>query len=153
MFWNYLTFVFHVYLDDIISRLASTLILSEKVDIYSFGVVLFEALCGKPPLIRDRGSANNKIHIVDWVLILSNDMWNLKSILVSLKTHNSYYHRLDLTMKKVQSRRLLTTSLEETTMSHLYGKWQRLPWHVLNLRVENDQPWMTFAMSLRRHWG
>ena len=66
-------------LDDIISRLASTLILSEKVDIYSFGVVLFEALCGKPPLIRDHGSANNKIHIVDWVLILWNDMWQFKS--------------------------------------------------------------------------
>ena len=28
-------------------RFASTLILSEKIDIYSFGVVLFEVVCGK----------------------------------------------------------------------------------------------------------
>ena len=54
-------------------RFASTLILSEKIDIYSFGVVLFEVVCGKPPVIKDLELyPNNDVHIVEWVIINPN---------------------------------------------------------------------------------
>ena len=54
-------------------RFASTLILSEKIDIYSFGVVLFEVVCGKPPVIKDLELySDNDIHIVEWVIINRN---------------------------------------------------------------------------------
>ena len=43
------------------------MMISEKIDIYSFGVVLFEAICGKPPMLKVMGSEDSNIHIIDWV--------------------------------------------------------------------------------------
>ena len=48
-------------------RYASTLQLTEKIDIFSFGVVLLEALCGLPPILKDPETENGDIHIVEWV--------------------------------------------------------------------------------------
>jgi serine/threonine protein kinase len=45
------------------------MILSEKVDIYSFGVVLFEVLCGKPPVMKDPNRYKHEVHVLEWVII------------------------------------------------------------------------------------
>ena len=45
----------------------STLQLTKKIDIFSFGVVLLEALCGQPPILKDTETKNRDIHIVEWV--------------------------------------------------------------------------------------
>jgi serine/threonine protein kinase len=42
---------------------------SEKIDIYSFGVVLFEAICGKPPIIKDYRNPMQETAIMEWVII------------------------------------------------------------------------------------
>jgi serine/threonine protein kinase len=46
--------------------------LTEKIDIYSFGVVLFEAICGKSPLMEPQGMEGSQIHIIEWVLTMSD---------------------------------------------------------------------------------
>ena len=47
-------------------RYAYTSKLTKKADIYSFGVVLLETICGLPPIIKDK-TQNIDIHIVEWV--------------------------------------------------------------------------------------
>jgi serine/threonine protein kinase len=46
--------------------------LTEKIDIYSFGVVLFEAICGKPPLMELQGMGGSHINIIEWVITMSD---------------------------------------------------------------------------------
>ena len=44
-----------------------TLTLTTKVDIYSFGVVILEAVCGRQPVLKDPKTINKDILIADWV--------------------------------------------------------------------------------------
>ena len=44
-----------------------TLTLTTKVDIYSFGVVILEAVCGRQPVLKDPKTKNKDILIADWV--------------------------------------------------------------------------------------
>ena len=69
-------------------RYASTLQLTQKIDIFSFGVVLLEALCGQPPILKDTKTKNADIHIVEWVLCykLSRNYIIVEQILKKLCT-------------------------------------------------------------------
>ena len=44
------------------------MVLTEKVDIYSFGVVIFEAICGQVPVMKDPKQRTRDIHLVEWVI-------------------------------------------------------------------------------------
>ena len=63
------TIVFIVEYNVICYRYASTLQLTEKVDIFSFGVVLLEALCGLQPVFKNTKTGKGDIHIVEWVML------------------------------------------------------------------------------------
>ena len=41
--------------------------MTETADIYSFGVVLLEAICGQLPILKDTQAENRDIHIIEWV--------------------------------------------------------------------------------------
>ena len=44
-----------------------TLTLTTKVDIYSFGVVILETVCGLEPVLKDPKNQNGDIFIAEWV--------------------------------------------------------------------------------------
>ena len=44
------------------------MVLTEKVDIYSFGVVIFETICGQVPVMKDPKQRQRDIHLVEWVI-------------------------------------------------------------------------------------
>ncbi|MCL7051985.1 hypothetical protein MKW94_015896 [Papaver nudicaule] len=47
---------------------ANTGMLNEKIDVYSFGVLLLKAVTGRNPV--DYGRPNNEINIVEWLKVM-----------------------------------------------------------------------------------
>ena len=65
-------------------KFASTLVLLEKMHIYSFGAFLFEAICHKHRIMKDLEPSNDNVHIVECVIFINPNDIDIKHIKISM---------------------------------------------------------------------